>query len=186
MVSFFFVNSLCSSIKGLIFTKKYVDCFFRKYGKFYEASVFGLTTYLLSYNCKKCSHCILTWPTFFLSFWKTVRKCWKNCALPVFFDNNNMKKEKSVSPLSFFLLRAWLWSLRVPLISIVQASKPTRRPRHFLCFQLCTVIPLDHIYTQAKFLKSLLKDLFAFCLTFWWCTVLYSETYIYKTIFKGR
>ena len=26
---------------------------------------------------------------------------------------------------------------------------------------------------QAKFLKSLLKDLFAFCLTFWWCTVLY-------------
>ena len=103
---------------------------------------------------------------YFLAFWKTGRKCWKNCALPVFFDNNNMKKEKSVSPLSFFLLRAWLWSLRVPLISIVQASKPTRRPRHFLCFQLCTVIPLDHIYTQAKFLKSLLKDLFAFCLTF--------------------
>ena len=64
---------------------------------------------------------------FFLSFWKTVRKCWKNCALPVFFDNNNIKKKNRSRLFLVFLLRAWLWSLRVPLISIVQASKPTRK-----------------------------------------------------------
>ena len=80
----------------------------------------------MSSNCKKCPLYILT---IFLSFRKSYRKCWKNCALPVFFDNNNMKKKNRSRLFLFFLLRAWLWSLRVPLISIVQASKPTRR-RH--------------------------------------------------------
>ena len=79
MVSLFFVNSIFSSIKGLIFTKKSVDWFFfGKYGKFYEPSVFGLTSFLLSSDCKKCSLSILT--IFFLSFRKNDRKCWKNCA----------------------------------------------------------------------------------------------------------
>ena len=114
---------------------------------------------------------------FFLSFWKTVRKCWKNCALPVFFDNNNIKKEKSVSPLSSFsfcVLDSEAWEFHWLVLS--KLANQQERPRHFLCFQLCTVIPLDHIYSgqiSQKSVKRFIRLLFDFLMVH---SVVYSET----------
>ena len=114
---------------------------------------------------------------FFLSFQKNDRKCWKNCALPVFFDNNNIKK-KNRSRLflfSFCVLDSEAWESHWLVLSELANQQEGKGLGIFFVFS-CVLSFHSIISTQAKFLKSLLKDLFAFCLTFWWCTVLYSET----------
>ena len=100
----------------------------------------------------------------------------------MFFDNNNIKK-KNRSRLflfSFCVLDSEAWESHWLVLSELANQQEGKGLGIFFVFS-CVLSFHSIISTQTKFLKSLLKDLFAFCLTFWWCTVLYSGT-----IFKRR